>query len=151
MGRQDGVIFPLVAVVALLLAFFMTNAALLYEAEQQAAHAVRQAAEADELVQMAVFDVKEQIAATAAVTTKQEGKWTYPRGEAVCRWAKGNGGERPGFLDGSLGGRTAADGRLHRCPSIARYYGMDGAKRVNCSAGRNSSPAYSSGCAIYVS
>lgn len=88
MGRQDGVIFPLVAVVALLLAFFMTNAALLYEAEQQAAHAVRQAAEVDELVQMAVFDVKEQIAATAAVTTKQEGKWTYPRGEAVCRWQK---------------------------------------------------------------
>jgi competence protein ComGG len=88
MGRQDGVIFPLVAVVALLLAFFMTNAALLYEAEQQAAHAARQAAEADELVQMAVFDVKEQIAATAAAATEQEGGWTYPRGEAVYRWQK---------------------------------------------------------------
>ncbi|MBB6284637.1 competence type IV pilus minor pilin ComGG [Geobacillus subterraneus] len=88
MGRQDGVIFPLVAVVALLLAFSVTHVLLLYEVEQEAAHAARQAAEADELVQMAVFDVKEQIAASGPSTAVHEGEWTYPRGTAAYRWEK---------------------------------------------------------------
>ncbi|NGY69569.1 hypothetical protein F6Y04_00860 [Bacillus megaterium] len=88
MGRQDGVVFPLVAVVALLLAFSVTHVVLLYEVEQQAAHAARQAAEADELVQMAVFDVKEQIALSDPTMTVREGEWTYPRGTAVYRWEK---------------------------------------------------------------
>ncbi|ABO67713.1 MULTISPECIES: competence type IV pilus minor pilin ComGG [Geobacillus] len=88
MGRQDGVVFPLVAVVALLLAFSVTHIVLLYEVEQQAAHADRQAAEADELVQMAVFDVKEQIALSDPTMTVREGEWTYPRGTAVYRWEK---------------------------------------------------------------
>ncbi|AGT32769.1 hypothetical protein M493_12610 [Geobacillus genomosp. 3] len=88
MGRQDGVIFPLVAVVALLFAFSVTHVLLLYEVEQQAMHDARQAVEADELVQMAVFDVREQIAASDPSMVGHEGEWTYPRGTAVYRWEK---------------------------------------------------------------
>ncbi|MFC0296946.1 competence type IV pilus minor pilin ComGG [Geobacillus jurassicus] len=88
MGRQDGVIFPLAAVVALLFSFSAANVLLLYEAERQAAYAARQAAEADELVQMAVFDVKEQIASVDPSTAWKEGEWIYPRGTVAYRWTR---------------------------------------------------------------
>lgn len=91
LGRQDGVIFPLVAIVALFLTFSITHVLFLYEAEQRAANDARLAAEADELVQMAVFDVKEQIAASDSSAAVREGEWTYPRGTAVYRWEKAGG------------------------------------------------------------
>ncbi|MEW5320599.1 competence type IV pilus minor pilin ComGG [Geobacillus thermoleovorans] len=88
MGRQDGVIFPIVTVVSLLLVFSVMHVLLLYEAERQAAYEAQQAAEADELVQMAVFDVKERIASADPSTAGEAGEWTYPRGMAAYRWVR---------------------------------------------------------------
>ncbi|NNV05375.1 competence type IV pilus minor pilin ComGG [Geobacillus sp. C56-T2] len=88
MERQAGVIFPFIAVVAMLFSCAVANALLLYEAERQAAEAARQAAEAEELVQMAVVDVKAQIAAASLSTAGQEGEWAYPRGVAAYRWER---------------------------------------------------------------
>ncbi|MGZ0086323.1 competence type IV pilus minor pilin ComGG [Caldibacillus thermoamylovorans] len=88
MERQAGVIFPFIAVVAMLFSCAVANALLLYEVERQAAEAARQAAEAEELVQMAVVDVKEEIAAASLSTAGQEGEWPYPRGVVAYRWER---------------------------------------------------------------
>ncbi|ANB60690.1 competence type IV pilus minor pilin ComGG [Anoxybacteroides amylolyticum] len=87
--NEKGVIFPMTVMFSLLFCLAVFHALELYETEMQLADYVRQSSDVDSLMQMAVVDVKAQIAASARGKQSGKGTFTYPNGTVQYDWKQG--------------------------------------------------------------
>jgi competence protein ComGG len=87
MRKQSGVIFPLTFVVSFFLLLMLGNVLALYEVEMETMRYEQQSSEVESIMQMAVFDVKKQIASSPLQQGK-EGTFLYPIGKADYEWKK---------------------------------------------------------------
>ncbi|MFC4182975.1 competence type IV pilus minor pilin ComGG [Saccharococcus thermophilus] len=87
MYKQSGVIFPLTVVVSFFFLLMLAHVLALYEVEMETMRYEQQSSEVESIMQMAVFDVKKQIASSPLQQGK-EGTFLYPIGKADYEWKK---------------------------------------------------------------
>jgi competence protein ComGG len=87
MRNQSGVIFPITVMVSFFFLLALSHVLTLYQVEMEAMAYEQQSREVDEVMQMAVFDVKNQIA-TFPDLQRDEGVFAYPVGKANYTWEK---------------------------------------------------------------
>ncbi|MBY6269432.1 MAG: hypothetical protein CW344_14520, partial [Parageobacillus thermoglucosidasius] len=81
MRNQSGMIFPVTVMVSFFILMALSHVLALYQVEMEAIAYEQQSREMDEMMQMAVFDVKQQIAAFSD-WQRDEGVFVYPLGKA---------------------------------------------------------------------
>lgn len=87
MRNQSGMIFPVTVMVSFFILMALSHVLALYQVEMEAIAYEQQSREMDEMMQMAVFDVKQQIAAFSD-WQRDEGVFVYPLGKANYTWEK---------------------------------------------------------------
>jgi competence protein ComGG len=87
MCKQSGVIFPLTVVVSFFFLLMLAHVLALYEVEMETMRYEQQSSEVESIMQMAVFDVKKQMAFPLLQQGK-EGTFLYPIGKADYQWKK---------------------------------------------------------------
>jgi competence protein ComGG len=87
MRKQSGVIFPITVVVSFFLLLMLGHVLALYEVEMETMKYEQQSFEVESIMQMAVFDVKKQMA-SSPLQQEKEGTFLYPIGKADYQWKK---------------------------------------------------------------
>jgi competence protein ComGG len=90
MRKQSGVIFPLTVMVSFFLLLMLAHVLALYEAEMETMKYEQQSSEVESVMQMAVFDIKKQMASSSPLQSGNEGTFLYPIGKADYQWKKIN-------------------------------------------------------------
>ncbi|MCZ0754642.1 competence type IV pilus minor pilin ComGG [Anoxybacillus sp. J5B_2022] len=93
MKNEKGVIFPLTMMFSLLFCLSVLHVLELYHIEMQLAEYEQQSYDVDSLMQMAVVDVKAQIAASVPAKQTGQGTFIYPNGTAQYEWKQGTKNE----------------------------------------------------------
>jgi competence protein ComGG len=87
MRNQSGMIFPITVVVSFFFLLAFSHVLELYQVEMESIAYEQQSYEVDSIMQMAVFDVKKQIASFPDLQGN-EGVFVYPIGKANYKWEK---------------------------------------------------------------
>ncbi|QPA30041.1 competence type IV pilus minor pilin ComGG [Thermaerobacillus caldiproteolyticus] len=86
MKNEKGMIFPITMLVSFLFLFIFVRMLELYKTETEMAKYEQQSYEVDSVMQMAVTDVKRQLAVMWPTDTSNRGTLTYPNGVANYEW-----------------------------------------------------------------
>jgi competence protein ComGG len=89
MRKQSGIIFPLTVVVSFFFLLMLAYVLTLYEVEMETMKYEQQSFEAESVMQMAVFDIKKQMA-SSPLQQEKKGTFLYPTGKADYQWKKRN-------------------------------------------------------------
>ena len=87
MQNQSGVIFPITAMVSFFILLALSHVLELYQVEMESMAYEQKSYEVDSIMQMAVVDVKKQLASFPDVQGN-EGVFIYPIGKANYKWEK---------------------------------------------------------------
>ncbi len=93
MRNEKGMIFLITVLFSFLFLLLLLHVLELYETEIQFAKYEQQSYDVDSLMQMAVTDVKTQLAAISSANTTNKGTFVYPNGTADYEWERLNENE----------------------------------------------------------
>jgi competence protein ComGG len=85
--NQNGVIFPITVIVSFFFLLALAHVLELYQMEMGSIEYEQQSYEVDSIMQMAIVDVKKQIASFSNLQGN-EGVFIYPIGKANYKWEK---------------------------------------------------------------
>jgi competence protein ComGG len=88
MRKQSGVIFPMTVVVSFFFLLMLAHVLALYEVEMETLKYEQQSSEVESVMQMAVFDIKKQLASFSDLQPGNEGTFLYPIGKADYQWKR---------------------------------------------------------------
>ncbi|MBB5325226.1 competence protein ComGG [Anoxybacillus tepidamans] len=86
MKNEKGVIFPITVLFSFLFLSLFFHVLKLYETEVELTKYEQQSYDVDSLMQMAVTDVKAQMAANVPANSAGKGTFAYPNGNAQYEW-----------------------------------------------------------------
>jgi competence protein ComGG len=86
MKNEKGVIFPITVLFSFLFLSLLFHVLELYETEVELTKYEQQSYDVDSLMQMAVIDVKAQMAANVPAKSTSKGTFAYPNGTAQYEW-----------------------------------------------------------------
>jgi competence protein ComGG len=88
MRKEKGMIFPITVLFSFLFLLVLLHVLKLYETEIEFTKYEQQSYDVDSLMQMAVTDVKTQLAAVSPANTTNKGTFVYPNGTADYEWKR---------------------------------------------------------------